>query len=123
MLSTFDDDRDIAQSMRTGAKGYLLKDMPAPELAEAIRLVHRGYRQMAPGLMKKLLTNVPASGDYGVVEPLTMVFYTASQFPSQYKNDAFIAMHGSWNRKPRAVTRLCASASTTAVSLWQLSRF
>jgi DNA-binding NarL/FixJ family response regulator len=63
VLSTFDDDRDIAQSMRAGAKGYLLKDMPAPELAEAIRLVHRGYSQMAPGLMEKLLTNVSDSGD------------------------------------------------------------
>jgi DNA-binding NarL/FixJ family response regulator len=58
VLSTFDDDRDIAQSMRAGAKGYLLKDMPAPELAEAIRLVHRGYSQMAPGLMERLMTNV-----------------------------------------------------------------
>jgi DNA-binding NarL/FixJ family response regulator len=63
VLSTFDDDRDIAQSMRAGAKGYLLKDMPAPELAEAIRLVYRGYSQMAPGLMEKLLTNVSDSGD------------------------------------------------------------
>lgn len=58
VLSTFDDDRDIAQSMRAGAKGYLLKDMPALELAEAIRLVHRGYSQMAPGLMERLMTNM-----------------------------------------------------------------
>ena len=63
VLSTFDEDRDIAQSMRAGAKGYLLKDMPAPELAEAIRLVHRGYSQMAPGLMERLLTSVPASAE------------------------------------------------------------
>lgn len=63
VLSTFDDDRDIAQSMRSGAKGYLLKDMPAPELAEAIRLVYRGYSQMAPGLMERLMTRVPDSGD------------------------------------------------------------
>ncbi|MBD3885475.1 response regulator transcription factor [Phormidium tenue FACHB-886] len=63
VLSTFDDDRDIAQSMRAGAKGYLLKDMPAPELAEAIRLVHRGYSQMAPGLMERLMTNVPDSSE------------------------------------------------------------
>jgi DNA-binding NarL/FixJ family response regulator len=63
VLSTFDDDRDIAQSMRSGAKGYLLKDMPAPELAEAIRLVHRGYSQMAPGLMEKLLTNIQDSDE------------------------------------------------------------
>jgi glucose/arabinose dehydrogenase len=31
-----------------------------------------------------------------------MVFYTASQFPSEYKNDAFVAFHGSWNRSSKA---------------------
>ena len=32
--------------------------------------------------------------------PMQMSFYTGSQFPSEYKNDAFIAMRGSWNRVP-----------------------
>jgi glucose/arabinose dehydrogenase len=32
--------------------------------------------------------------------PLQMVFYTAGRFPGGYRNDAFVAMHGSWNRKP-----------------------
>lgn len=32
--------------------------------------------------------------------PLQMVFYTGSQFPGEYVNNAFVAMHGSWNRKP-----------------------
>ncbi len=32
--------------------------------------------------------------------PLQLVFYTGSQFPQAYRNDAFVAMHGSWNRKP-----------------------
>jgi Raf kinase inhibitor-like YbhB/YbcL family protein len=27
-------------------------------------------------------------------------FYTGTMFPAEYRNDAFIAMHGSWNRKP-----------------------
>jgi len=30
--------------------------------------------------------------------PMGMVFYTGSQFPEEYKNDAFVAMRGSWNR-------------------------
>ena len=33
--------------------------------------------------------------------PLGMVFYTAAQFPAEYKGDAFVALHGSWNRKLR----------------------
>lgn len=32
--------------------------------------------------------------------PLAMVFYTASQFPVEYRNDAFVTMRGSWNRNP-----------------------
>ncbi|MGC2234706.1 MAG: YbhB/YbcL family Raf kinase inhibitor-like protein [Pyrinomonadaceae bacterium] len=32
--------------------------------------------------------------------PMQMAFYTGSMFPAEYKNDAFVAMRGSWNRNP-----------------------
>lgn len=32
--------------------------------------------------------------------PNGMVFYTGTQFPSEYRGGAFIAFHGSWNRAP-----------------------
>ncbi len=32
--------------------------------------------------------------------PMQMTFYTGTQFPVEYKNDAFVAMRGSWNRNP-----------------------
>jgi glucose/arabinose dehydrogenase len=32
--------------------------------------------------------------------PMMMVFYTGKQFPAEYKNDALVAMRGSWNRNP-----------------------
>ena len=32
--------------------------------------------------------------------PNALMFYTGSQFPAKYKNGAFIAFHGSWNRAP-----------------------
>lgn len=32
--------------------------------------------------------------------PNALLFYTGDQFPSKYKNGAFIAFHGSWNRSP-----------------------
>jgi DNA-binding NarL/FixJ family response regulator len=61
VLTTFDDDGYIVDAMRAGAKGYLLKDMPSEELAQAIRLVQSGYTQLAPGLMDKLLTGFSAA--------------------------------------------------------------
>ncbi len=30
--------------------------------------------------------------------PLGLTFYTASQFPAEYRGDLFVAFHGSWNR-------------------------
>lgn len=32
--------------------------------------------------------------------PMQMAFYTRDQFPPEYRGGAFVAMHGSWNRKP-----------------------
>ena len=58
VLSTFDEDEYIAQSIQAGAKGYLLKDMPVEELAQAIRLVDRGYSQMGPGLMERMVDGI-----------------------------------------------------------------
>ncbi len=63
VLSTFDDDQYIAQSIRSGAKGYLLKDMPSEELAQAIRSVHRGYAQLGPGLLEKLMAGSVSKSD------------------------------------------------------------
>lgn len=34
--------------------------------------------------------------------PMQMTFYTGAQFPTEYRNDAFVSMRGSWNRKPPA---------------------
>ena len=33
--------------------------------------------------------------------PLGLTFYEAAQFPPQYRGDAFVALHGSWNRAKR----------------------
>ena len=55
VVSTFDEDDYITHAIKAGARGYLLKDMPVEELAQAIRLVYRGYTQMGPGLMEKML--------------------------------------------------------------------
>jgi DNA-binding NarL/FixJ family response regulator len=53
VLTTFDDEQYIEQVMHFGAIGYLLKDTPSEELADAIRSAHKGYTQLSPGLFKK----------------------------------------------------------------------
>ncbi|MGB3786969.1 MAG: response regulator transcription factor [Phormidesmis sp.] len=61
VLTTFDDDELIAQSMAVGAQGYLLKDTPSEELAVAIRSVAKGYSQFGPGIVRKMIGALPSS--------------------------------------------------------------
>ena len=42
----------------------------------------------------------PIVGFPGHLAPNDLLFYTGDQFPERYKNGAFIAFHGSWNRSP-----------------------
>ena len=55
MLTTFDDEEYTIQALRAGAGGYLLKDLPASELAQAIRLVHAGIYQLDPAVAARLV--------------------------------------------------------------------
>ncbi|MEB3356831.1 MAG: response regulator transcription factor [Synechococcales bacterium] len=61
VLTTFDDEAYVAQVMEFGAVGYLLKDTPSEELANAIRAAHKGYTQLGPGIFKKAFSRSPAT--------------------------------------------------------------
>jgi DNA-binding NarL/FixJ family response regulator len=112
MLSTFDEDRDIAQSVRAGAKGYLLKDMPALELVEAIRLVHRGYSQMAPGLIEKLVTSVTDPDDLVLqTEPEAL-----KQLPPRERDVLRLIGHGLTNRQIATQLNLAEGTVKTYVT-------
>lgn len=42
----------------------------------------------------------PVAGYPAHMAPNDLLFYTGTQFPAKYRNGAFIAFHGSWNRAP-----------------------
>jgi len=43
---------------------------------------------------------MPEIGFPGHMAPNDLIFYTGEMFPEKYRNGAFIAFHGSWNRAP-----------------------
>lgn len=55
MLTTLEDEEYIVKSLKVGARGYLLKDMLAADLAQAVRSAHRGVFQMAPSVAGRLV--------------------------------------------------------------------
>ncbi len=50
ILTTFARPGYLRRALDSGARGYLLKDRPAAELADAVRRVHQGMRVVDPGL-------------------------------------------------------------------------
>ncbi|HEY7357254.1 MAG TPA: hybrid sensor histidine kinase/response regulator transcription factor [Ktedonobacterales bacterium] len=55
MISAYEEDEDVLESLKAGASGYVLKDMAPDELAQAIRAVAQGETLLAPGLTGKLV--------------------------------------------------------------------
>ena len=55
ILTTFDLDEAVFGALRAGASGFMLKDIRAAELVQAIRLVARGEALLAPTVTRRLL--------------------------------------------------------------------
>ncbi|WFP15764.1 response regulator transcription factor [Citricoccus muralis] len=60
ILTTFGRTGYLQRAMAAGARGFMVKDAPAEQLAAAIRTVHAGGRAVDPGLAAEALS-IPAS--------------------------------------------------------------
>ncbi|MFD5423647.1 response regulator [Streptomyces sp. NPDC127069] len=59
MLTTFNDDEYVTRALKAGAVGYLLKNLPAAELARAVRLAHVGVAQFDQTVITNLAAGPP----------------------------------------------------------------
>lgn len=76
VLTTFDDDQYVFAALKAGAAGYVLKDLPATELAAAIRTVHQGGVHLDPAVASKVVAELarlqaPGAGVPPVVPALS----------------------------------------------------
>jgi len=55
VLTTFDLDEYVYEALRAGAGGFMLKDAPPRQLAEAVRTVAAGEALLAPAVTKRLI--------------------------------------------------------------------
>jgi len=90
------------------SRDWMGEDSPSDELNVAVRKgEHFGYPYCHQGDMpdpemgkyRACSEFVPPAYKLGShVAPLGAHFYTGSMFPPEYRNNLFIALHGSWNR-------------------------
>ena len=75
ILTTFDDDTSLFEGLRSGAKGYLLKDVSGDELATAVRAVAGGNTLLGSSVAQRVLAQfaepAPAQIAAGLPDPLS----------------------------------------------------
>ena len=61
MLTTFDLNEYVYKALRAGASGFLLKDVPAQQLAAGVRMVAAGEALLAPSITRRLIEEFAAT--------------------------------------------------------------
>ena len=59
MLTASANQADVAQSLRLGARGYVVKGDTGPDLLHAVRSVHEGGLYLSPSLGARIVANAP----------------------------------------------------------------
>ena len=57
MFTMYDDDEKIFESIKNGAKGYLLKDEPPNKIVQCIRELHQGGSPMSHNIARRILSH------------------------------------------------------------------
>lgn len=74
ILTTFELDEYIAEAVRAGAAGFLVKDTEPEELIRAVRVVHDGDALLSPSVTRRIMAQLAAqSRAAGKVVPLDQV--------------------------------------------------
>lgn len=75
ILTTFDDDQLVLSGLKSGAKGYLLKDVSLDQLVSAVKTVAEGGTLVQPAVTERLLKGLEGmSNDFSSLDrpdPLT----------------------------------------------------
>jgi DNA-binding NarL/FixJ family response regulator len=58
MLTTFDLDDYVYETLQAGASGFLLKDAPVAELVQAVRVIAAGDALLAPSVTRRLIEDM-----------------------------------------------------------------
>ena len=79
MLTTFDLDEYVYDALRVGASGFLLKDVPADQLVDGIRLVAAGEALLAPCVTRRLISEFSQVGPAAAKPPAALDELTARE--------------------------------------------
>ena len=115
ILTTFDDDEYIWQSLQAGAMGYILKRESAEQMAIAIRAAYQGYSQLSSAIAPKIFANLnpTSSASTADLSQLSVRELEVLKLVGQGKNNQEIAqnLHLSIGTVKNYVTQILSKLS------------
>jgi DNA-binding NarL/FixJ family response regulator len=69
VITQFADQKKVLDSIRAGARGYLLKDPGGPSCVEAIAEIRRGGSPISPIIARQLMSELGRTGDHTAATP------------------------------------------------------
>lgn len=109
MLTTFDDEDYIIDALRAGASGYLLKDLPAPDLASAVQAVYKGIYQLDPVVANKVIGSFSRPQ---ILDSLEESSTASSPFSQKSNAEALTPRPAALTGREVEVLRLIAKGAT-----------
>ena len=123
VLTTFDYDEYVFDAIKGGAMGYLLKDVPAPELIDTVRRVHRGESFIQPSVAGKVLleygrrSRLPAGEELSEREREVLQLLASGASNREIGEKLFLAEGTVKNHVSNILGKLHAANRTQAVAL------
>jgi DNA-binding NarL/FixJ family response regulator len=116
VLTTFERDAEIQRALKAGARGYLLKSMPAQQMIETIRQVHAGRKSVPKEIAARLAEHF---GDEALTEREIEVLshVVAGNRNRDIAEKLYIAEETVKVHLKHIMTKLCATDRTEAVTI------
>lgn len=121
VLTSFKEDQLIQAALKAGAIGYLLKDVSADDLAQAIRAAHAGRATLAPEAVQVMMEVVsqPQTADYKLTareqDVLTLLVQGLSN--TQIATALFVSPSTIKSHVSHILQKLAVSSRTEAAAL------
>jgi NarL family two-component system response regulator LiaR len=120
-LSSFGEEKLVKAALRAGATSYLLKNIPAARLAEAIRASHHGLPILSPEITSSFSGQVepptlPAGNELTVREKEVLTLMAAGLANADIAGKLNISVYTVKNHVSSILVKMGASSRTDAVS-------
>lgn len=118
ILTTYATDADIVNAVEAGAAGYLLKDAPTDELAEAVRAAAAGRTPLSPVVQRRLLDRVRLPAVALTLRELDTLRLVAEGLSNQAVADRLVVTQATVkSHLAHAYAKLGAQSRTEALSI------